>query len=74
MEILFEMPRITRILGLRPSTLPDFSTVCGRKQELKMDIWRTFLGLASDLDNLGEIQAIDATWIASPQASTMRKI
>ena len=61
MEILYEMPRITRILGLRPSTLPDFSTVCGRKQELKMDIWRTFLGLTSDLHDLGEIQAIDAT-------------
>ena len=61
MEFLYEMPRITRILGLCPSTLPDFSTVCGRKQELKMDIWRTFLGLTSDLHELGEIQAIDAT-------------
>ena len=26
-----------------------------------MDIWRTFLGLTSDLHELGEIQAIDAT-------------
>jgi len=61
MEILYEMPRITGILGLRPSTLPDFSTICGRKQELKMGIWRTFLSLTIDLHDLGEIQAIDAT-------------
>jgi len=37
MDILYEMPRISNILGLRPVELPDFSTVCGRKQELKMD-------------------------------------
>jgi len=61
MEVLYEMSRITAILGLRPSTLPDFSTVCGRKQELKMGIWRTFLRLTIDLHELGEIQAIDAT-------------
>lgn len=69
MEILYEMPRITRILGLRPSTLPDFSTVCGRKQELKMNIWRTFLSLTSDLHELGEIQAIDATGVDRIAAS-----
>jgi len=69
MEILYEMPRITRILNLRPSTLPDFSTVCGRKQELKMNIWRTFLGLTSDLHDLGEIQAIDATGVDRIAAS-----
>ena len=60
-DILYEMPRVTRILGLRPSTLPDFSTICGRRQDLKMEIWRTFLGLTIDLHKLGEIQAIDAT-------------
>ena len=63
MEILYEMPRITRILGLRPSTLPHFSTVCARKQELKMGIWRTLLGLTLDLHELGEIQAIDASGV-----------
>ena len=61
MEIIYEMPRICRILGLRPSTLPHYSTVCARKQELKMGIWRTFLGLTIDLHELGDIQAIDAT-------------
>ena len=61
MDIIYEMPRITSILGLRPSTLPHYSTVCGRKQELRMPIWRTFLGLTSDLHDLGDVQAIDAT-------------
>ena len=69
MEILYEMPRITRILGLRPSTLPDFSTVCGRKQELEMPIWRTFLGLTIGLHDLGEVQAIDATGVDRIAAS-----
>ena len=69
MEILYEMPRITGILGLRPSTLPDFSTVCGRKQELKMNIWRTFLGLTIELHELGEVQAIDATGVDRIAAS-----
>lgn len=61
LEILYEMRRITAILGLRPSTSPDFSTVCGRKQKLKMGIWRIILRLTIDLHELGEIQAIDAT-------------
>jgi len=52
MEILYEMPPISRILGLRPSELPDFSTICGRKQELKMGNWRMFLGLTIDLHDL----------------------
>jgi len=69
MEILYEMPRITRILGLRPITLPDFSTVCGRKQELKMGMWRTFLGLTIELHELGDIQAIDATGVDRIAAS-----
>ena len=69
MDILYEMPRITGILGLRPAELPDFSTVCGRKQALKMDLWRTFLGLTIDLHELGEIQAIDATGVDRVAAS-----
>ena len=69
MEILYEMPRITRILGLRPATLPHYSTVCARKQALTMEIWRTFLGLTIDLHELGEIQAIDATGVDRIAAS-----
>ena len=43
--------------------LPHFSTVCARKQELNMGIWRTFLGLTLDLYELGEIQAIDVSGV-----------
>jgi len=61
LDVLYEMPRIDRILGLRPGELPDFSTVCARKQRLKMPVWRSLLQLSADLHDTGEIQAIDAT-------------
>jgi IS5 family transposase len=61
LDVLYEMPRIDRILGLQPDELPDFSTVCARKQRLKMPIWRSLLQLSADLHDTGEIQAIDAT-------------
>ena len=61
LDILHEMPRIVEILGLKLDTLPDFSTLCARKQELKMPVWRVLLRLSAELHDLGEIQAIDAT-------------
>ena len=57
------MPHITRIFGLRPSTLPHFSTVCGRKQAFKMGIWKMALDLTINLHELGYVQAIDATGV-----------
>ena len=61
MDILYEMPHVVGILGLRPSELPQNSTVCARKQQLKMGVWRRFLSLTIELHDLGEVQAIDAT-------------
>lgn len=61
LDVLYEMPRIDRILGLEPPYLPDFTTVCARMQELKMPIWRRLLQLTAELHDTGEIQAIDAT-------------
>jgi IS5 family transposase len=61
LDVLYEMPRIARILDLRVSQLPDFTTVCARMQELKMPVWREFLRLSAELHDTGEIQAIDAT-------------
>ncbi|MDL0122139.1 IS5 family transposase [Halobacterium salinarum] len=61
LDVLHEMPRIARILGLERSQLPDFTTVCARMQTLKMPLWRTFLRLSAELHDTGEIQAIDAT-------------
>ena len=61
LEILHEMPRICRILGLEPSQLPDYTTVCARMQDLKMPVWRSLLEWSAKLHDTGEIQAIDAT-------------
>ena len=69
MDVLFEMPRIVGILGLEPSELPDFSTVCARYQRLKMPIWRGLLRLSAELHELGKIQAIDATGMDRISAS-----
>jgi len=61
LDVLYEMPRIDRIIGLEPTELPDFTTVCSRMQELQMPIWRRLLQLSAELHDTGEIQAIDAT-------------
>ena len=61
LDVLYEMPRIDRILGIEPFEMPDFSTLCARMQELKMPIWRRLLQLTAELHDTGEIQAIDAT-------------
>ncbi|WP_256533372.1 IS5 family transposase [Halovivax cerinus] len=61
LDVLAEMPRISRILDLEPAELPDFTTVCARMQPLKMPIWRDFLRLSAQLHDTGDIQAIDAT-------------
>ncbi|WP_252700984.1 IS5 family transposase [Natronosalvus vescus] len=69
LDVLYEMPRITRTLGLEPVELPDFTTVCARMQPLKMPVWRDFLRLSAELHDTGEIQAIDATGIDRVAAS-----
>jgi len=61
LNILHEMPGIVAKLDLEPSELPDFATVCARKQQLKMTVWRTFLRLSVELHDVGNVQAIDAT-------------
>jgi len=61
LDVLYEMPRISLILGLEPTELPDFLTVCSWMQGLKMPVWRRLLQLSAELHDTGEIQAIDAT-------------
>ena len=63
LDVLVEMRDIVAKLGLDVTELPHFSTVCSRKQELKMPIWRTLLRLSSELHDLGDVQAIDATGV-----------
>ena len=68
MDVLREMPRVANSLELTPETLPHFSTVCARKQEIPMKRWRAILGYSADLYDLGEVQAIDATGVDRVQA------
>jgi len=37
------------------------TTVCTRKQDLEMRIWRVWLRLSAELQDLGDVLAIDAT-------------
>lgn len=46
--------KLTEKIGLAVHEIPDFSTVCARKQELKMPIWRTVLRLSAELHDLGD--------------------
>jgi len=61
MNVLHEMPRIVAKFDLTVSELPDFTTVCTRKQDLEMRIWRVLLRLSAQLQDPSKIQAIDAT-------------
>lgn len=61
LDVLHEMHGIVEKLNLEMSELPDFTTVCARKQQLKMAVWRTLLRLSADLHDTGDVQAIDAT-------------
>jgi len=48
---------------------PDFTTLCTRKQDLEIRIWRVLLRLSVELHDLGEVQAFDATGIHRFSAS-----
>jgi hypothetical protein len=61
MDVLKEMPQIRRCLSLSLETLPHSTTVCHAKERMYMPNWRGFLDLTSDLQDLGEVQAIDAS-------------
>ncbi len=63
------MPRIVSKLGLTVDELPDFTTVCTRKQDLKIRIWRVLLRVSASLHEFGEVQAIDATGFQRHKAS-----
>ncbi|MEF8772752.1 IS5 family transposase [Halodesulfurarchaeum sp.] len=61
MDVLSEMTEIVAKFDLMVAELPDFTTVCTRKQDLKMRIWHVLLRLSAQLQETGDIQAIDAT-------------
>jgi len=49
--VLHEMHGIVGKLGLAVADPPDFTTVCLRKQDLEMRIWRVLLRLSAELDD-----------------------
>lgn len=61
MDVLHEMPRSVRRLGLKVIKLPDFTTVWHGKNDLYMPGWRRFLDLITNLQYLGDSQAVDAS-------------
>lgn len=69
LDVLKEMPKVTKTLGLTAKTLPNFSTVCARKQEIPMKRWRAILNSSVEFYDLGDVQAIDATGVDRVQAS-----
>jgi len=69
MDVLREMPRVAKSLGLTVEALPHFSTVCARKQASPMRRWREILDGSVELYDLGDVQAIDATGVDRIQAS-----
>jgi IS5 family transposase len=69
LDVLHEMHGIVAKLDLAVDELPDFTTVCTRKQDLEMRIWRVILRLSAELHDTGEVQAIDATGMDRVAAS-----
>lgn len=69
LDVLHEMHGIVEKMELKTDELPDFTTVCARKQQLKMVVWRTLLRFSSDFHDTGDVQAIDATGFNRHSAS-----
>lgn len=69
LDVLTEMHGIVADLGLGVDELPDFTTVCTRKQELVMAVWRVLLRESAALHDTGDVQAIDSTSIAQRSSS-----
>lgn len=69
LDVLAEMHGIVEALGLTVDELPDFTTVCTRKQELVMAVWRVLLRESAALHDRGEVQAIDSTSFAQRSSS-----
>jgi IS5 family transposase len=69
LDVLHEMAGIVEKLGLEVDKPPDFTTVCARKQDLEMRLWRVLLRLSAEIHGTGEIQVIDATGMDRVAAS-----
>lgn len=61
-DVLTEMPRISREIGLEPTDLPHPSTLCLAFDRIEMAVCRTLLQQSAQFHNTGPIGAIDATF------------
>ncbi|MFB6284231.1 MAG: IS5 family transposase [Halobacteria archaeon] len=61
MDVLKEMSRITRYLGVKPENLPHYSTVCNSIQQINTIECRKMLKFSTNFQENGDIQAIDAS-------------
>ena len=68
-DLLTEMPRICREIGLEPADLPHYSTLCLAFERLEMKVCRVLLRYSAQLHDTGDIAAIDATYFDRSRAS-----
>ena len=68
-DLLTEMPQITREIGLEPADLPHPSTLCLAFDRLEMAVCRTLLQQSAQLHETGSIGALDATYFERSPAS-----
>jgi len=68
-DLLTEMPQITREIGLEPADLPHPSTLCLAFDRVEMAVCRTLLQQSAQLHDTGEIGALDATYFERSPAS-----
>jgi IS5 family transposase len=68
-DLLKEMPRICREIGLEPADLPHPSTLCLAFERIEMQVCRVLLRYSAQLHDTGDIAAIDATYFDRSRAS-----
>ena len=68
-DLLTEMPQITREIGLEPANLPHPSTLCLAFDNIEMDICRVLLRQSAQLHDTGDLAALDATFFERSPAS-----
>ena len=68
-DLLTEMPRICREIGLEPADLPHYSTLCLAFERLEMKVCRVLLCYSAQLHDTGDIAAIDAAYFDRSRAS-----
>ena len=61
-DLLTEMPQITREIGREPADLPHPSTLCLAFDRIEMDICRVLLRQSAQLHDIGDLAALDATY------------